>query len=65
MPGGVIKKLVKDRGFGFISQDQGDLFFHCTAVAGANFEELREGQHVNYDVEQGRRGPQAINVTPE
>ena len=64
MPTGIIKKLVKDRGFGFISQGEGDIFFHCSAVTGSTFEELREGQNVTYEVEQGRRGPQAINITP-
>lgn len=64
MPSGVIKKLVKDRGFGFISADNGDIFFHCSAVTGCTFEELREGQNVEYDIEQGRRGPQATNVKP-
>lgn len=62
MPQGTIKKLVKDRGFGFISQDQGDIFFHCTAVVGTSFEDLQEGQAVDYQVEQGKRGPQAISV---
>lgn len=64
MPNGVIKKLVKDRGFGFISQEQGDIFFHCTAVTGTTFEELQEGQSVSFEIEQGRRGPQATQITP-
>lgn len=64
MPQGTIKKLVADRGFGFISQDRGDIFFHCTAVVGASFEQLHEGQSVEYEIEQGKRGPQAISVKP-
>ena len=64
MPTGTIKKLVVDRGFGFITHEQGDIFFHCSAVAGTNFEDLHEGQTVEYQVEQGKRGPQAIGVKP-
>lgn len=64
MAQGVIKKIVSDRGFGFISQDKGDIFFHCSAVVGASFEDLREGQTVEYEVEQGKRGPQAVGVKP-
>lgn len=64
MPQGTIKKLVVDRGFGFIAQDNGDIFFHCTAVVGASFEDLHEGQTVEYQTEQGKRGPQAIGVKP-
>ncbi len=64
MPQGKIKKLVADRGFGFISYDKGDIFFHCSAVVGANFEDLQEGQTVEYEVEQVKRGPQATGVKP-
>ena len=64
MPQGNIKKLVVDRGFGFITQDEGDIFFHCSAVTGTNFEDLQEGQTVDYEVEQGKRGPQAVGVKP-
>ena len=63
MAQGTIKKLVSDRGFGFISQEQGgDIFFHCTAVVGVSFEDLRVGQPVEYQVEQGKRGLQAVGV---
>ena len=64
MPQGVIKKIVADRGFGFISQDKGDIFFHCSAVVGSTFEDLQEGQTVEYEIEQGKRGPQAVGVKP-
>ena len=47
MPQGKIKKLVSERGFGFIESDGGDLFFHHSEVTGAPFEELREGQKVD------------------
>ena len=64
MPQGTIKKLVTDRGFGFIETEQGDLFFHISAVEGATFEELREGQTVEYEEGQGPKGPRAEKVSP-
>ena len=64
MPQGTVKKLVADRGFGFIQGERGDLFFHHTAVIDATFETLQEGQAVDYQVEQGTggKGPRATNV---
>ncbi len=62
MPQGKIKKLVSDRGFGFIEGDRGELFFHFSEVSGVAFEELREGQMVEYEVGQGRKGPCAVSV---
>ncbi len=62
MPQGTIKKLVTDKGFGFISADGGDVFFHHSAVEGTTFEELREGQTVEYQNGQGPKGPRAENV---
>jgi CspA family cold shock protein len=60
MPQGVIKKIVLDRGFGFISGDPKDIFFHVSSVEGEDFDDLQEGQAVEYeleaDVEGGRRG---------
>lgn len=59
---GVIKRLT-DKGFGFISNDQGtDMFFHMSAVEGVRFEELREGQKVSYNEGRGPKGPRAENV---
>lgn len=50
MATGTIKKLVSDRGFGFIQQSDGtDLFFHRTAVTGTTFDQLGEGQSVTYE----------------
>ena len=63
MPQGKIKKLVSDRGFGFIDGDSGELFFHHSEVQGVTFEELAEGQTVDYEVGQGRKGPCATAVT--
>jgi len=62
MPQGKIKKLVSDRGFGFIEGDQGELFFHHSEVNGVAFEDLSEGQMVEYEVGQGRKGPCATSV---
>ena len=62
MPQGTIKKLVADRGFGFIDGEQGDLFFHHSAVEGASIETLQVGQQVTYEVGRGPKGPRAENV---
>ena len=62
MPQGTIKKLVADRGFGFIEGDRGELFFHHSEVNGVTFEELSEGQTVEYEIGQGRKGPCATAV---
>ena len=62
MPQGRIKKLVPDRGFGFIEGDKGDLFFHHSELQGVTIEELNEGQTVEYEIGQGRKGPCATAV---
>jgi cold shock protein len=62
MPQGKVKKLVSERGFGFIEGERGDLFFHHSEVQGISFEELREGQAVEYTVGQGKKGPCATSV---
>ena len=62
MPQGKIKKVVSDRGFGFIEHDGNDLFFHCSEVQGANFEELGEGQMVDFEVGNGPKGPCATSI---
>merc|ERR1712093_635426 len=63
MPQGVIKKLVSDKGFGFIQGERGELFFHLSAIQGTTFESLREGQTVEYTEGQGPKGPRAESVT--
>ena len=63
MPQGVIKKLVPDKGFGFIVGDSGEYFFHHSAVQDEGFEALREGQTVEYQEGSGPKGPRAENVT--
>ncbi len=64
MPQGTIKKLVQDRGFGFIQGDRGDVFFHLSALQGARFEDLEIGQAVEYEDEAGQKGPRATSVRP-
>ncbi|OHB86097.1 MAG: cold-shock protein, partial [Planctomycetes bacterium RBG_16_64_12] len=49
MPQGTIKKLVTDRGFGFIAGERGDIFFHHSALQGESIETLSVGQTVEYD----------------
>lgn len=62
VPQGKIKKLVSDRGFGFIEGERGELFFHHSECTGVTFEELSEGQTVEYEIGQGRKGPCATSV---
>ena len=64
MPQGTIKKLVTDKGFGFIDGEQGDLFFHHSALVDATFESLHEGQTVEYEAGEGPKGPRANSVKP-
>ena len=63
MPQGKIKKLIVDKGFGFIEGEQGELFFHRSVVQGTAFESLREGQAVSYTEGRGPKGPRAESVT--
>jgi CspA family cold shock protein len=60
---GKIKKLIRGRGFGFISSGGKDIFFHCSALQGISFDTLKEGDRVKFDLERGDRGPQAVNVS--
>ncbi len=63
MPQGTIKKLVGDRGFGFISGDHGDVFFHFSSVEGIRFEELELGQVIQYELD-ADRDPRRRNKRP-
>ena len=63
MPQGTIKKLISEKGFGFIQGERGELFFHHSAVEGTTFEELHEGQTVEFTEGSGPKGPRAENVT--
>ena len=62
MPQGTIKKLVSDRGFGFIKGERDEMFFHHSEVKGVTMEELQDGQMVEYQVGQGKKGPCATSV---
>jgi CspA family cold shock protein len=60
---GKIKRLVSDKGFGFIAASDGtEYFFHQSACAQTSFDQLREGQEVTFDVGQGAKGPRGENV---
>ena len=60
---GTIKKLVRDRGFGFINADDGrEIFFHRTSLRELDFDGLREEQKVEFEVERGDKGLRATNV---
>lgn len=64
MPQGKIKKLLSEKGFGFLEADKGDLFFHHSEVKGIVFELLQEGQLVEFEVGRGQKGPCATSVRP-
>ena len=64
MPQGTIKKLVPEKGFGFISGEKGDVCFHHSALQGIVIEDLREGQMVEYEEGHGPKGPRAEQVRP-
>ncbi|MEE8216914.1 MAG: cold-shock protein [Acidiferrobacterales bacterium] len=62
---GTVKWLNDSKGFGFIAPEDGgeNVFVHFSAIQGNDFKSLAAGQKVSFDVEQGRKGWQAINVT--
>ena len=62
MPQGTIKKLIANKGFGFIEGEKGELFFHHSALEGTTIEALSEGQQVEYEEGRGPKGPCAENV---
>jgi len=64
MAQGTVKWYNPQKGFGFISREDGDdVFVHHTAIIGDGYRSLDEGQRVSFDVTQGKKGPQASNVT--
>ncbi|MCL2769000.1 MAG: cold-shock protein [Solirubrobacterales bacterium] len=66
MATGTVKWFSDDKGFGFITPDEGDkdLFVHHSGINAEGYRSLREGAKVSYDAEQGDKGPKAVNVTP-
>jgi CspA family cold shock protein len=63
METGTVKWFNADKGFGFITAENGnDVFVHFSAIQTDGFKTLEEGQTVTFDIEEGQRGPQATNV---
>jgi CspA family cold shock protein len=63
MTTGTIKRLVRERGFGFIQASDGsEIFFHRSALAAGSFEALAEGQGVEFEVQRGEKGARAVNL---
>jgi len=65
MATGTVKWFSDEKGFGFITPDEGgkDLFVHHSAINSSGFRTLAEGSRVSYDSEAGEKGPKAVNVT--
>jgi CspA family cold shock protein len=60
---GTIKRVIRDRGFGFIKSTEGqEIFFHRSGLQNINFDGLKEGESVEFEMERGEKGPRAINV---
>jgi CspA family cold shock protein len=66
MPQGTVKWFNDEKGYGFISPDEGgeDLFVHYSGIEGNGFRSLEEGTKVSYEATRGKKGMQAENVTP-
>lgn len=65
MATGTVKFFIAEKGYGFISRDDGeDLFVHYSQISGSGFKTLQEGQQVEFEVGPGRKGDEAQNVRP-
>ncbi len=63
MVNGTVKWFNESKGFGFISREEGnDVFVHYSSIAGDGFKSLLEGDDVSFEIEDGPKGPKAINV---
>jgi len=61
---GIVKWFNSSKGYGFIAQEDGpDVFVHHTGINASGFKTLNEGDHVTFEIEQGKKGPAAVNVT--
>ena len=64
MANGTVKWFSDQKGYGFIEQEDGkDVFVHHSGIQATGFKSLNEGDRVTFDVEQGQKGPSAVNVT--
>jgi len=64
MANGTVKWFDERKGYGFIEQEDGpDVFVHHSGINGVGFKSLNEGEKVTFDIEEGRKGPAAVNVT--
>ena len=64
MPTGIVKWFSDQKGYGFIEQEDGpDVFVHHTNISMEGFKSLQEGAKVTFEIEQGQKGPTAVNVT--
>jgi CspA family cold shock protein len=64
MINGTVKWFDDDKGFGFIEQENGpDVFVHHSAINAAGYKSLSEGNRITFDIEQGKKGLSALNVT--
>jgi len=65
MPQGTVKWFNEEKGYGFITPDNGgeDLFVHYSSIAGSGYKSLEEGAKVSYEAMRGKKGMQAANVT--
>ena len=64
MANGIVKWFNERKGYGFIEQDEGpDVFVHHSGINASGFKSLNEGDRVTFEIEEGQKGPRAVNVT--